>query len=264
MRNYYLVTGASSGIGACFARELAARGNNLVLVARNKKSLDELARELIDKHNIETLAIVCDLSNRNAVLALIDDIVERNIYIAGLINNAGFGIAREFTNTSLSEQSNFLEVCVNAPTILCHAFLPMMKARGYGRIINVSSIVAFSNGAAGHTLYPAAKSYILKMSQSLAAECEGYDINILALCPGPTESDFQNRSGMAQKMGKRHRMKTMKAQTVVFDALKANESKKEVLVPGLINKLSVLALKTIPQSILSPLIRGAARKFLIE
>lgn len=264
MPNYYLVTGASSGIGASFARALAARGNNLVLVARNIAALNQLAQELSDRHKIDAISLVCDLSNRKAVFDLIADIKARGLEISGLINNAGFGIAREFTNTKLQEQLDFIELCVNTPTILCHAFLPAMKMRGFGRIINVSSIVAFSNGASGHTLYPAAKSYILKMSQSLAAECEGFDINILALCPGPTESDFQNRSGMAQKMGKRHRIKPMSAQSLVIDALNANETKREVLVSGLFNKLSVLALKTLPQFILNPIIRRAARKFLIE
>lgn len=264
MPKSYLITGASSGIGAAFARELASMGVNLVLVARDLDALNALSGELTKKYGIKSIVHKCDLANRASVFQLIDEIKSAALKIDGLINNAGFGIAREFTNTNIQSQLDFIEVCVTAPTILCHAFLSEMKNNNFGRIINVSSMVAFSNGAAGHTLYPAAKSFILKMSQSLAAECAGFDINVLALCPGPTESEFQNRSGMAQKMGVRHRMKPMSAQKVVIDALNANETKREVLVSGFINKLSVLALKSLPQFFLNPIIRRAARKFLIE
>ncbi|MBN8649334.1 MAG: SDR family NAD(P)-dependent oxidoreductase, partial [Caulobacterales bacterium] len=148
----YLITGASSGIGECFAQELAKMGHNLVLVARRLDRLEKLAEELQNQFQIKCYCFSCDLSKRDETLALVEKIKSQNIEIDGLINNAGFSVAREFHNTELSAQMDFVETCVTAPTILCHAFLPQMRAKKFGRIINVSSMVAFSNGAAGHSL----------------------------------------------------------------------------------------------------------------
>lgn len=264
MPHTYLITGASSGIGAMFAQELASMGNNLILIARRLDRLEALKEQINKNHNVKIDCIECDLSNRKNVETLIEEIKKRQLSVDGLINNAGFSVAREFTNTKIEEQINFLETCIIAPTILCHAFLPDMQKNNFGRIINVSSIVAFANGAAGHSLYGAAKSYILKMSRSLAAENFDYNINILALCPGPTISEFQINNGMAQKFQKGHRIKPMSAQLVVNQALNANKTKKEVLVNGLINRISVFILKYFPEFIINPIIRKAARKLLIK
>lgn len=260
----YLITGASSGIGAQFAYELAASGNNLILVARRLDRLELLKIEILKSCDVEIICLPCDLSKRDQVNSLVKNIQEKNISIDGLINNAGFSVAREFINTKINEQIDFLETCIIAPTILCHAFLPNMQKNNFGRIINVSSIVAFAHGAAGHSLYGAAKSYILKMSRSLAAENIDFNINILALCPGPTISEFQTQNGMAAKFEKGHRIKPMRAIDVVKQALNANQTKKEVLINGIINKISVLALKYIPEFIINPIIRKAARKLLIK
>lgn len=260
----YLITGASSGIGEEFARQIAQKGHNLILVARRLDRLLALKEELLRKYQIKIECYSCDLSKRNEVLEFIKILSNENVTIDGIINNAGFSVAREFHNTSLIEQLDFVETCVIAPMILCHEFIGKMRERNFGRIINVSSIVAFANGASGHSLYGAAKSFILKMSRSLSAENSDYNINILALCPGPTKSEFQIHNGMAQKLNKPHRIKPMSAQEVVFQALNANETKKEVLVNGIINKISVFALRFIPEWFLNPIIRNAARKMVIK
>ena len=156
----YLITGASSGIGECFAQELAKAGHDLVLVARRLDRLEKLAEDLQNQFQIKCYCFSCDLSKRNETLALVEKIKSQNIEIDGLINNAGFSVAREFHNTELSAQMDFVETCVTAPTILCHAFLPQMRAKKFGRIINVSSMVAFSNGAAGHSLYPVSYTHL--------------------------------------------------------------------------------------------------------
>ena len=260
----YLITGASSGIGECFAQELAKAGHDLVLVARRLDRLEKLAEDLQNQFQIKCYCFSCDLSKRDETLALIEKIKSQNIEIDGLINNAGFSVAREFHNTELSAQMDFVETCVTAPTILCHAFLPQMRAKKFGRIINVSSMVAFSNGAAGHSLYPAAKSYILKMSRSLAAENCDLGINITALCPGATQSEFQTNNGMNEKMGKDNILKPMPTIDVVKSALEGNSSGKEIVISGFANKFAVAMMKFVPEFILNPIIRREAKKMVIK
>lgn len=261
MSKTYLVTGASSGIGAEFARELAAQGFDLILVARRLERLDELAQELQHRFNIKVTNFRADLSNRAAVDALVDNIKATNIPIYGLINNAGLSIATQFLKTDYKKQIDFLELCVITPTTLINAFLPEMVKVGEGRIINVSSMVAFSNGAAGHTLYPAAKSYVLKMTRSIAAEIAGSGVKITALCPGATESEFQTVNGVAAKVGKDNFLKPMPTSAVVQQALKANEVGKEQVITGLANKFAVAMMKFMPEFILTPIIRNAAKKY---
>lgn len=264
MKRTYLVTGASSGIGEAFANELAKADNDLVLVARRRERLENLAHELKSQFGIKCHVFTCDLADRAQTLALIAQIKSENIQIDGLINNAGFSIAREFHNSEINAQLDFIETCVTAPTILCHAFINEMRHRSFGRIINVSSMVAFSNGAAGHSLYPAAKSYILKMSRSMAAENSAMGINITALCPGATQSEFQTHNGMSAKMGKNNILKPMAAIDVVRAAISGNERGKEVIITGFANKFAVALMKFIPEFILTPIIRNQAKKLVIK
>ena len=170
MSRTYLITGASSGIGAQFARSYARRGVNLILVARRLDRLEALAAELTTAHGVKVTCLDADLSDRAQVNGLQARIKEMNLRPDGLINNAGYSLAHTFAATTAKQQLDFIEVCVAAPTLLARELLPYMLAQGFGRIINVSSMVAFSPGASGHTLYPAAKSYMLKFSRSLAAE----------------------------------------------------------------------------------------------
>ncbi len=261
MAKTYLVTGASSGIGAEFARELASQGFDLVLVARRLERLDELGQELHAKYNVKVTNFRADLANRIVVDELIANIKTKNIKIYGLINNAGLSIASLFLQTEYKKQIDFLELCIITPTTLINAFLPEMVKAGEGRIINVSSMVAFSNGAAGHTLYPAAKSYVLKMTRSIAAEIKGTGVKITALCPGATESEFQTVNGVAAKIGKDNFLKPMPTSKVVEEALKANEAGKEQVITGFANKFAVAMMKFMPEFILTPIIRNAAKKY---
>lgn len=261
MGRRYFITGASAGIGAAFARTLAARGVTPILVARRRDRLEAMAAEIREAHGIEAQIHVCDLSDRDAVTALIAAI---DGPVDGLINNAGYSIAHSFAATPLDEQMDFVETSVNTPTRLARAFLPGMIAQGYGRIINLSSIVAFSAGAAGHTLYPAAKAYMLKFSRSLSAEVKAKGVHVTALCPGSTVSEFTHANGTEKAADHSPFRPLMAAQAVVDAGLAANEAGREVEIPGLFNKMAVAAMTLVPDALLTPLIRQGAKRFMLE
>ncbi len=257
----YVITGASSGIGAQFAKSCAARGWNLVLVARRMARLQDLAHDLMDRHTIKVTCIAADLSRRTDVDHLLEQLKTHNIQVDGLINNAGYSLAHTFAATTNSQQMDFIEVCVTTPTYLTHALLDHMLQQGFGRIINVSSMVAFSPGAAGHTLYPAAKSYVLKFSRSLNAEVADRGVFVTALCPGTTESEFQQANGMTEVLKTKPSRLTQSAESVVEAALKANEKGREVVVTGLVNQIAVAAMTLLPDGIITPLIRWGAKRY---
>src|SRR5450432_280590 len=165
-----LVTGASAGIGAAFARELAKRGVSLVLTARRTDRLEALAAELKASHAIVVECIAADLAKPTAPAALCAEIDRRGIAIDILINNAGYGVGGHFQSQPLPTHADFIQVMVTAPCELVHKLLPGMQQRGYGRIINVASLAGLVPGSAGHTLYGASKAFLIKFSQSLALE----------------------------------------------------------------------------------------------
>ena len=257
----FVITGASSGIGAQFAKSYAQLGHDLILVARRKDRLDALASELMAQHGIKVTCHCADLGDQVAVEALVQSLLDHKI--SGLINNAGYSVARQYLKTDWATQSAFIQVCVTTPARLCHALLPMMQAQGFGRIINISSIAAFNEGAAGHTLYPAAKSFVLKMSRSLACESKPMGIHVTALCPGATESEFHDANGMKAVMQKKP-LPTMTTKSVVDMAIAANEAGQEVLIPGLGNHLACFAMKHLPDPLITPLIRWGAKRYALE
>ena len=267
MTRTFLITGASSGIGAQFARAYAARGADLVLVARRLDRLKALAEDLGTAHGVKVTCLDADLGRREEVHRLIERVHDHKLHIDGLINNAGYSIARTFAATTAVHQLDFVEVCVSTPTHLAHAFLAPMLAQGHGRIINVSSMVAFSPGASGHTLYPAAKAYMLKFSRSLAAEVAARGVKVTALCPGSTESEFMTSNGMADKLGDTGghgpgRFQ-MTAERVVDIAIRANEKGREVVIPGFANAFAVALMTYVPDGLITPLIRWGAAKYQI-
>jgi short-subunit dehydrogenase len=259
-----LITGASSGIGAQFAKSYAARGWNLVIVARRIERLDALAAELSAQYGVTVTPFAADLSSRHAVKELLVFLELKQIKPDGLINNAGYSLAHTFLKTTTVQQIDFIEVCVTAPTFLAHKLLPDMVAKGFGRIINVSSMVAFSPGAAGHTLYPAAKAYMLKFSRSLAAEVADKGIHVTALCPGTTESEFQQANGMTEVLKDQPKRSGQTAYAVAEAAIRANEAGREVIITGLINKIAVAIMTLLPDGLVTPLIRWGAHKYQVK
>ncbi|MEH2192850.1 MAG: SDR family oxidoreductase [Nostoc sp.] len=184
-----LITGASSGIGKAFAQELAARKTNLVLVARSEEKLSQLAKELQDKHKIQVDVIIKDLTESNAANAVFEATKTKELSIDLLINNAGSGYYGDFAEGDGERQIKIVQLNILALVDLTHKFLPLMRQRRSGSIINVSSITAFQP-IPYLSVYAASKAFILSFSEALWAENRQYGVRILVTCPGPIETNF--------------------------------------------------------------------------
>lgn len=189
-----LITGASAGIGKAYAQLLAREGYRLILVARREDRLHELAEELSQQCGTQTQVIPADLSQPDAVEILVDEIERRGWQVDYLVNNAGLSNAGAFADHSWETLGGEIQVMVTAVTELAHRVLPGMKARGWGRIVNVSSVAAFAPTGRS-MLYTGIKSYVLHMSQALDMELKPSGIHVTALCPGFTRTEFHDVMG---------------------------------------------------------------------
>ncbi|HEX5387364.1 MAG TPA: SDR family oxidoreductase [Gemmatimonadales bacterium] len=238
-----LVTGASAGIGREFSEQLAARGYDLLIVARDAARLDAFARQLATRHGIVAHAISADLSLDDGVSRLIDEIRVRGP-LAVLVNNAGFGTNGPLATAPTESQEAMLRLHVLAPMRLTQAVLPAMLERGAGWLINVSSIAGFTS-AAGRVNYCATKAYLTNFSEGLAAELAGSGVRVQALCPGFTHTEFHHRMGF-DKSEIPPRL-WLDAGAVVRASLAAIERGGPVVcVPGARYKLIVLLLRVLP------------------
>jgi uncharacterized protein len=226
-----LVTGASSGIGEAFARELASRKTDLVLVARSQNKLEQLATELVTEYQIKTEVIVQDLSQANAGKLLFDKIGVKGLTIDLLINNAGFGDYGKFCDRPLAKQIAMVQLNITVLLELTGLFLPQMKQRGSGGIINISSIAAFQP-LPYMSVYAATKAFVLNFTEALWAENKDSGVKILALCPGPTESEFFKRADFPDSFGGGNSGSMVSSEEVVKDALKALAKNQSTIVTG--------------------------------
>ena len=239
-----LVTGASSGIGAEFARMLAARGMHLILTARREDLLKELATDLDTRHGTRTEIIVCDLSEPGEPKRLFDEIAAKGIQVELLINNAGFGFVGTIDETDAERMQQMLRLNIVALTELTCLYLPGMSERGHGGIINVASVAAFQP-VAYMPVYSAGKAYVLHFSEALWAEAREKGVTVVGLCPGTTETEFFDVAGVSNWLKKQRSHTT---EFVVRKALKGLEKKRQYVVPGLVNYLLSLAVRLAPRS----------------
>jgi short-subunit dehydrogenase len=189
-----LVTGATGGIGLELARLLAADGFHLILVGRRRDQLDRVATELGEAHRINVQADSRDLSECGNASRLFSDLASRGARIDVLINNAGVGLYGAVEEQDPAELDRMVQLNVSALTTLTRLALPGMRERRWGRILNLASVVAFQPGAPYMAAYYATKAYVLSFSKGLALELRGSGVNVTALCPGPTETDFDDRA----------------------------------------------------------------------
>jgi hypothetical protein len=241
-----LVTGASSGIGEAFARRLAARGDNLLLVARSAEKLANLCSELGRAHGVNAQYVALDLSEQDAPQRLFEEAWGRGFEIDLLINNAGFGLVGDFEKSSLDRQLNMIDLNVRALTELCHRFLGPMRERRSGAIINVASTAAFQS-VPYFAVYAATKSYVLALSEALWDENREYGIKVLALCPGVTDTGFFEAANTA-KPGMRA---VQTPEQVVDTGLKALAAGRNHVVSGWTNYLMTEAERLIPRTLLT-------------
>ena len=182
-----LITGASAGLGAEFARQCAKRGEALALAARRRDRMQALANELGgDVHIFEA-----DLSKTGSAASLIAAVEAQGLSVGTLINNAGFGLAGKFADRPLATFSEMIDLNVRTLTELCHLVLPAMRGRGQGAILNIASTAAFQPGP-NMAVYYATKAYVLSFTEALHHELKGTGIRVSALCPGPTHSEFSD------------------------------------------------------------------------
>lgn len=241
-----LITGASAGIGAAFARALAARGHDLVLTARRVDRLEALAEELRGKHGGNVTVMAADLADPAASQQLSSALDAQGLQVDWLINNAGYGVPGTFDKVPWQRQADFIQVLMTAPAELIWHLLPGMRKRGYGRIINVASLAAHVPGSAGHTLYAASKAYLVKFSQSLALENHGHGVNVCALCPGFTWSEFHDVTGTRDMMNKLPGFMWQSADEVVEQGIAATERGDVVYVTGRVNRFIKTLVKLMP------------------
>jgi short-subunit dehydrogenase len=256
-----LVTGASAGIGAEFARQLAASGHALVLTARRADRLAALAEELKAAHGVAVDCIVADLANPHTPAALCDELARRGLDIDVLINNAGYGVPGGLTSQPWQVHADFIQVLMTAPAELVYRLLPGMRQRGYGRIVNVASLAGHVAAPAGHTLYAASKAYLIKFSQALALENRGRGIRVCALCPGFTYSEFHDVTGSRELVSKMPKWMWMHADRVVREGLAAVERGEAVYIPGRINRTIKGLIKLLPDRIGMRMAARQGRKF---
>ena len=246
-RKLALVTGASAGIGAAFARIYASHGYDLALTARRADRLERLAEEIGLRHGVEVLTIAADLAEPEAPAAVLDHLEAHGRVVDALVNNAGYGLPGTFAETSLADQQAFLRVMLEAPTELVHRVLPGMVERRFGRIVNVASLAGLVPGSAGHTLYGAVKAYLVKASQSLHLENQTTGVHVTALCPGFTYSEFHDVNGTRAQIGAATPpWLWMGADEVAGTGYEAVEANRAVSVPGAPNKAIAALAKIIP------------------
>ncbi|MGH2413686.1 MAG: SDR family NAD(P)-dependent oxidoreductase [Microcystaceae cyanobacterium] len=245
-----LITGASSGIGAAFAQELASRQTNLVLVARSENQLLQLAQRLQNQFSIQTEVIFQDLTLPGAAQSVFEKVCQKGLTIDFLINNAGFGDYGAFSERQLSKQINMIQLNIAALVELTYLFLPGMQQRGLGKIINVSSIAAFQP-LPYMSVYGATKAFVLSFSEALWAENKNMGVKILALCPGATESNFFDVAEFPESFASKNGNGYTLAEEVVQDALKALAKDRSTLVTGgLSNQIIVNVPRFLPRDML--------------
>lgn len=262
--HWALVTGASAGIGAAFARELAARGHALVLTARREDRLGALADELRERHSVRVETVRADLAEPGASVALCAEIERRGIAVDVLINNAGYGVPGHYLAQSWPVHADFLQVLVTAPCELAYRLLPGMQQRGYGRIANIASLAGHVPGSAGHTLYAASKAFLIKFSQSLALENRERGINVCAVCPGFTWSEFHDVVGSREQVSRLPKWMWMTAEDVAREGLDALDRGEIVHVTGRANRAIKALVKLLPDRLALHLVQRRSRDFRVQ
>lgn len=256
MTDCYLITGASAGLGAHFAMEVAAQGHDLVLVARRSDRLEELAQLLRNRHQVAVHVIVTDLTESGAVAFLMDEIEQQGLTVTHLINNAGFGLRGAFAEMDGPSQARMIDLNCRVPMELCHAALPAMITAGKGGILNVASTAAFQPGP-WMAVYYATKAFMLSFSEALHDEVKEKGVNVSALCPGPTRTEFFELAEMEDSMLSRYMAGA--PEKVVRDGLNALAANKAVRVPGVLNKTIAGSIRFTPRP-LARKIAGSLQK----
>ncbi|MER7773734.1 MULTISPECIES: SDR family NAD(P)-dependent oxidoreductase [unclassified Streptomyces] len=250
-----LITGSTAGIGAAFARRLAADGHNLVLVARDTKRLHEQATELHDRHGIEAEVLTADLSTDAGIEAVATRLGERRHPVDLLINNAGFGNKGKFLDVSMADELTMLKVHCEAVLRLTSAAVEAMRERGRGGVVNVASVAAF----VPRGTYGASKAWVVQFTQGVAKDLAGSGVRLMALAPGFVRTEFHERAGMGTD--NIPNWMWLDADKVVAAALDDLSRGKSLSIPDPRYKTLMGAAKLVPRGMLGGISSRTGRKY---
>lgn len=240
-----LITGASSGIGYEFAKVFARNGHNLVLVARDRQRLEQLADELRETSGVTVQVIVKDLSIGTSAQEIFDELQRESVALDILVNNAGLIVYGNVYETEWAKELQMIQVNLVSLTQLTKLFVRDMIKRGYGRILNIGSTGSFVPSPL-NGVYSATKAYVLSFSEAIAEELEGTGVTVTALCPGATRTELQKRAHMDDV--RLLRRGVMDAETVAQIGYRALMAGRRVAVPGLYNQLRILLTRFLPRT----------------
>lgn len=243
-KSWVLVTGASSGFGVEFARQYAAQGRSLILVARTLSKLEALAADLRKDFGVDVIVEQADLSSIAAVTALHQSLRERNIEVDVLINNAGHGLQGPFLDEPLDHSLSMIYLDIASLTAMTRLFGEDMRSRRKGHILMVASLLAYQ-GVKNFAVYSAAKAYVLKFSDALHREFKNDGVVVTALCPGLSDTGFA--SAAKQKLTPALKMVMMQPQPVVRAGIRALQAGRMSVVPGLGNKAIAVLMWATPR-----------------
>jgi len=250
-----LVTGASAGIGKELARVLA-RDHDLILTARRVEELNALAAELRAAHAAACHVVPADLADPRGPRQLFDAVASAGLSVEVLVNNAGFGDHGPFAAADLGKLLRMIQVNVTALTELTGLFLPQMRARGRGRVLNVGSVAGFQPGPL-MAVYYATKAYVNSLSEALDDELAGTGVTVTCLCPGPTHSEFRAVAGMRRGFSVAQEMDT---RAVAEAGVRGMRRGKRLVIPGFRNRLLIFAERFLPRRVVTAAVRWMQQK----
>jgi short-subunit dehydrogenase len=256
-----LVTGASSGIGEAFAERLAAEGFDLVITARREARLRAVQSRLQEKYGTRVEVIVEDLNEAAAPARLCVELEARGVKIDVLVNNAGYGVPGSYLSSSWDVHTRFLQIMVIAVAELTYRLLPGMIERQYGRIINVSSLAGLVPAPAGHTLYAAAKAFLIKFSESLAHEVTRHGVFVTAVCPGFTHSEFHDVTSTRAMMNRLPGFMWQSSADVARQGYEAVMAGEPIAITGRVNATIATLVRILPQRLVIGLGRRVGREY---
>ncbi len=248
-QKYTLITGASAGIGKELSHTFAQNGYNLILVARTRSKLEELARSLESQFGIKTQVIIKDLSDPLAAKQIFESVRDDALCVDILVNNAGVGVGGNFIDSSDNDEMNLMQINITALTMMCKYFAEAMVQQGGGKIVNIASTAAFQPGPYMSTYY-ASKAYVLSFSEALSVELNSKNISVTTICPGVTQTDFFATANIiGTNLAQSPLM--MSAKQVAEITFNACVKGRGIVIPGLINKLMAFMVRLTPRSIIT-------------
>lgn len=261
MRRTALVTGASAGIGAAFARIFAEHGFDLIITARRAERLEALAEELGTRWPITVRVIPGDLADPTMPRRLYEQSTDGGVVVDALVNNAGYGLAGHFLASPWRTHAEFLQLMLTAVVDLTYRFLGPMVERGHGRIINVASLAGLVPATAGHTLYAPTKAFLIRFSQSLDREVRNRGVYVTALCPGFTHSEFHDVNRTRDVVQQLPRWMWMDAETVARQGFDAVMDGRSIYVNGRVNRTIAFLTRHLPDGVMSRITQAQSRKY---